>query len=63
MKYGGFKVNYTDDLKRYLTKDISNCYTICNEDIKINRERLVERLIFIDGQSARNQSIWLSMKN
>lgn len=43
MKYRGFKVNYTDDLKRYLTKDISNCYTICNEDIKINRERLVER--------------------
>lgn len=43
MKYRGFKVNYTDDLKRYLTKDISNCYTICNEDIKVNRERLVER--------------------
>ena len=32
MKYSGFKVNYTDYLKRYLTKGISNCYTICNED-------------------------------
>lgn len=43
MKYRGFKVNYTDYLKMYLTKGISNCYTICNEDIKVNRERLVER--------------------
>lgn len=32
MKYRGFKVNYTYYLKRYLTKGISNCYTICNED-------------------------------
>ena len=43
MKYRGFKVNYIDYLKRYLAKDISNCYIICNEDIKVNRERLVER--------------------
>lgn len=41
----GFQVNFHDDLMKYITDDLKNHYKVTYSDLKLNKNRLIEKYI------------------